>query len=308
MMVHWSWQITRDGAIRFSLILLTLSFSYHNLAWLNSLFLPQLPVGYILFGVSGIFVLRHIYRTLRWYSIWLNGKRYQKYEKLIMHVCLYLVVISVVLSVPVNVNGKDLSISDYIESYSNVIDSPLENNIDIAEDITEDTQMSSLITTVRDKIFPDVYTTNLNIIGGDGHTIKLVHNNNARDPTYSEMCKFLWDDHTDSIAYDSNSFVCADFAEQIQNNAENNGYKCGYVSIDFSDVSGGHACNVFNTTDKGLIFVDCTNSVGIGGPSNEDCTVNVQEGSIYHPRYIFPSDSWETERMGTVASYDIYWS
>ena len=115
-MVYWNWRITRDGIIRFSLVLLTLSFSYRNLAWLNSLFLPQLPVGYILFSISGIFTLRHIYRTLRWYRTWLNGKRYQKYEKLIMHICLYLVVISVVLSVPTNIDSIDDSIFPNIET------------------------------------------------------------------------------------------------------------------------------------------------------------------------------------------------
>lgn len=110
-MVYWNWKVTRDGTIRFSLILLALSFSYQNLAWLNSHFLPQIPVGYILLGVSGIFTLRHIYRTFRWYRIWLNGKRYQKYEMLIAHICLYLVVISVVLSVPISIAGRVSEIS-----------------------------------------------------------------------------------------------------------------------------------------------------------------------------------------------------
>lgn len=113
--VYWNWQITRDGALRFSLILLSLSFSYQNLTWLNSHFLSWLPVGYILFGTSIIFTMRHIYRTLRWYNTWLNGKRYQKYEKLAMHICLYLVVISIVLSIPISIDGKGNGVISNIE-------------------------------------------------------------------------------------------------------------------------------------------------------------------------------------------------
>jgi hypothetical protein len=72
-------------------------------------------VGYISLGISGIFALRHIYRTLRWYRVWLNGKRYQKYEKLIMHICLYLVVISIVLSIPTSIDSKENKIFSNIE-------------------------------------------------------------------------------------------------------------------------------------------------------------------------------------------------
>lgn len=130
-MVYWHWNITRDGAIRFSLILLLFSLSYQNFTWLNSHFLPLIPVGYILLGISSVFVLRHIYRTIRWYRIWLNGKRHQKYEKLAIHICLYLVIMSVVLSIPMSIDkGGLFSSSNTIEKdgYSITYNTPI--NID----------------------------------------------------------------------------------------------------------------------------------------------------------------------------------
>lgn len=145
-MVYWHWNITRDGAIRFSLILLLFSFSYQNFTWLNSYFLPLIPVGYILLGISSVFVLRHIYRTIRWYRVWLNGKRHQKYEKLAIHICLYLVIMSVILSIPISIDDSPTTISTdadddgtfkysvegngYIIGISNIITNVHEKDID----------------------------------------------------------------------------------------------------------------------------------------------------------------------------------
>jgi hypothetical protein len=41
-------------------------------------------------------------------------------------------------------------------------------------------------------------------------------------------------------------------------NAEVAGIRAGWVSIDYADGSVGHAVNVFETSDMGLVFIDCT--------------------------------------------------
>ena len=94
-----------------------------------------------------------------------------------------------------------------------------------------------------------------------------------------------------------NSFTCGDYAEQVQNNAENAGIKCAWVGIDFTQ-GGGHACNAFNTTDKGLIFIDCT--------TGDYIIKNMAIGNIYQPVQI-TKDNSIIEPMGTIQDYDIHW-
>ncbi|RZB32200.1 MAG: hypothetical protein AEth_00523 [Candidatus Argoarchaeum ethanivorans] len=90
-----------------------------------------------------------------------------------------------------------------------------------------------------------------------GSQICLINYNNATDPTWDELIVFLEKDDTDEELYLDNSFVCADFAEMLHNNAETSGIKTAWVGVDFT-VGEGHALNAFNTTDKGLVYVDCT--------------------------------------------------
>ncbi len=57
--------------------------------------------------------------------------------------------------------------------------------------------------------------------------------------------------------------VCADFAEDVHNNAEAKGIRAAWVGIEFREAGDGHALNAFETTDRGLVYVDCTGtSVG----------------------------------------------
>lgn len=100
-MVYWNWKLTRNGAVIFGLLLLLFSFVFQNLALINAKFLPQLPVGDTLLLAIGIFLLLHIYRILKWYKVWF------KYEgktiwNVVVHLCIYLIVISVVLSFPLD--------------------------------------------------------------------------------------------------------------------------------------------------------------------------------------------------------------
>lgn len=90
-----------------------------------------------------------------------------------------------------------------------------------------------------------------------GDIIHLTNYTHAHDPTWQELLDFLGEDNTDDIPYDINSFVCTGFAETLHNSAEKAGIRAGFVTIDFPEPPG-HAINVFNTTDKGLIYVDNT--------------------------------------------------
>ena len=113
-----------------------------------------------------------------------------------------------------------------------------------------------------------------------------------------------------------NPQVCADFAERLHNNAEAAGIRCGYVSVDLSGYSDpykygipadtGHALDVFQTTDRGLVYIDDTNAPG---PSRCVKTVDLQQGGQYIGQGVFPEPGWNStwDSMGTVTGIQVIW-
>lgn len=100
----------------------------------------------------------------------------------------------------------------------------------------------------------------------------LVNNKAATDPTWQELIAFLRIDNTDGHPYIFGSFMCGSFAEMLHNNAEEAGIKAAWVHVDFEGSGEGHALNAFNTTDRGLVYLDCVGEfikpiVPLGGES-----------------------------------------
>lgn len=93
--------------------------------------------------------------------------------------------------------------------------------------------------------------------------------------------------------------ICEEFAERLHNDAEMAGIRCGFVNVDLSGYSDpyrygipsntGHSLNAFQTTDRGLIYVDDTNSPG---PERNVSIVNVQVGKSYIPNLLFDTSGW----------------
>jgi DNA segregation ATPase FtsK/SpoIIIE-like protein len=140
---------------------------------------------------------------------------------------------------------------------------------------------------------------------------------NLRNPSWTELKAFLLKDDTDKMEYVYPVVVCADFADNMQENAEEAGWRCAVVWLDMVGYTdpynygiahdAGHACNAFETTDRGLVYIDCTRAQS--GPFHQDCIVEVQVGKQYNPEFIFPSGGWYTVpgQMGTVVGVDIRW-
>ena len=136
-------------------------------------------------------------------------------------------------------------------------------------------------------------------VGADGQRIALINSNQAKDPTYAQLVSFIQKDTTDQKRY-TQTYACGDFAETVHNNAENAGIKAGWVSLNGIN----HACNAFQTSDKGLVFIDCT-----GTPEGGECydtTVSVSAGKQYIRVPLFCSNTY-FDSMGTVKDYKIYW-
>jgi hypothetical protein len=113
-----------------------------------------------------------------------------------------------------------------------------------------------------------IYENGAILVGGDGEPIELINNLNATDPTYAELIAFIEEDTTDEHHYFTFSYVCSDFAEDVHNNAEAAGIRAAWVGIDLEGDDEGHALNAFETTDRGLVYIDCTGQDLLSGLQN----------------------------------------
>jgi hypothetical protein len=96
----------------------------------------------------------------------------------------------------------------------------------------------------------------------DRSRMVLYNADDAKNPTSVELVKAVMLDKTDQQIYTSNKFDCVDYAKMLHNNMEARGIRSGVVMITYKDTKQGHLCNVFQTTDKGLIYIDNTGSEG----------------------------------------------
>jgi hypothetical protein len=76
-----------------------------------------------------------------------------------------------------------------------------------------------------------------------------------QNPTYQEMKTFLAQDSTNTNSYLEDTYVCVDFAAAVNSGAEAKGIRCAVVDIFYPD-GYGHTIVAFDTTDRGLIYVE----------------------------------------------------
>lgn len=105
----------------------------------------------------------------------------------------------------------------------------------------------------------------------DFYGMELIDNPNAQNVSCASLSKFLkQDDVNEHLYYLPSSeeaieimddpgwngeplgYVCVHFARDLHNNAEVAGIRCAIVRIP----ERNHICNAFETTDRGLLFVD----------------------------------------------------
>jgi len=99
------------------------------------------------------------------------------------------------------------------------------------------------------------------VAGGNNRPLQLVNNATAVNPSFDELMAFLNADDTDRLAFVTDgpqAFISSDFAKRLHDNAEACGIRAGLVSILFSGKHLNYTINVFETSDAGLVFIDCT--------------------------------------------------
>jgi hypothetical protein len=136
----------------------------------------------------------------------------------------------------------------------------------------------------------------------------IVDYGSATNPTWAQLLSFLLNDKTDQKAYVPDVYMCGGFARDVHNNAERAGIRAAYVDVELP--GGHHALNAFKTTDRGLVFIDCTGlEASQSGPSNCDKTVDVKIARSYIPKSLFPEIGWSVTwgNMGTIRDVEIYW-
>lgn len=125
-------------------------------------------------------------------------------------------------------------------------------------------------------------TGNTYWVGADGQKLLLINNNDAVNPSYDQLLVFLKADKTDEHPYTS-TYTCGDFGETLHNNAEAAGLRCALVGSN----SCNHAFNEFETTDKGIVYIDCTGVPGGAQYQDKELTL----GSSLVGKYLFKSGS-----------------
>lgn len=75
-----------------------------------------------------------------------------------------------------------------------------------------------------------------------------------RDPAYSEVEGFVQRDKTDELRFAPEGYTFLDLAAKFKANAMAAGFKCALAIVLLDN--GVAALNAFNTTDKGVMFVE----------------------------------------------------
>jgi hypothetical protein len=75
-----------------------------------------------------------------------------------------------------------------------------------------------------------------------------------KNPTFQELKDFLLQDPTSRNEFILNKYECRHFATEVNNNAEAAGLRCAFVLFCFEQ--GQHSVVAFETTDRGLIYIE----------------------------------------------------
>jgi len=196
---------------------------------------------------------------------------------------------------------KDKSLDFISSSFNKLFD---EGETTIPSDSTASTTTITSVRTTTATMTSEATITTTTTAPGGTTTITTTSLSN---PSWSQLLDFLKADKTDEMPYIYPTFVCDNFASILQSNAKNAGWRCAKVRLDMIDMIGrtdpydlgippnaGHSCNAFETTDRGLVYIDCTGiPLGFYGPLNNDKIVtHIDIGEEYATDYIFPSAGW----------------
>lgn len=89
--------------------------------------------------------------------------------------------------------------------------------------------------------------------------------------TWDDLVQFLIEDHTNWREYDLETYNCMDYAIDLVANAREQDLKAWMVGVYFFDQETGHAFVAFETTDRGVVYVE---------PQGDNTYSNVEIGNV----------------------------
>ncbi len=118
------------------------------------------------------------------------------------------------------------------------------------------TELQADYNTLNDR-YGQLLTDYNDLEGGYEALWERIELSDLKDPSWAELKEFLEEDDTDEKAYEADKFDCTGFAITLRDRAWRYGFRCAYVEVGFPGMEG-HAVNAFQTSDKGLAYVDVT--------------------------------------------------
>ncbi|MGA9140043.1 MAG: hypothetical protein WBZ29_07460 [Methanocella sp.] len=133
-----------------------------------------------------------------------------------------------------------------------------------------------------------------------------IHNSPvACNVTCDRLVGFILNDSTDQVPYGDGSYICIDYAVAVHDNAERQNITAGLVTC---EVNGSmHALNVFNTTDRGLVYVDCTGAMAGEPVHNYDKIARIDGRYQVEPMIDISPYYYVNDKNDTVSNVHVYW-
>lgn len=159
----WNWNRTFTGVFKISLLVFGFSIVFQNLSFLNSIH-PYIPVGLLMVIILGIAIIDHVYKVVKWYLAWTKHSydNHKRIGNIIIHLCLYLIVIAIALSIPINFSS--------VQNIEKPVDDTLKS-IGLREFTKEERVNRVQINNNDDKLTPIIKNVLLNT---DNDTLKYI--------------------------------------------------------------------------------------------------------------------------------------
>jgi len=152
-------------------------------------------------------------------------------------------------------------------------------------------------------------------------SMNIKNNPDAVNPSWEQLVAFLKQDTTEKIQYwDSPlpetqaitarqntigllevpklespvTFVCCEFANLLHDNAEASGIRAAVVAIHAKGEDYAHLLNAFETTDMGLVYIDCTGAKDCNG---FDKVCYIKKGEEAFGFELQDDNPWDYERF-----------
>lgn len=126
---------------------------------------------------------------------------------------------------------------------------------------------------------------------------RLQNNPAARNRSLAEVLAFVAQDPTNRKPYVNSRYMCTEYAVALHDRAEAAGFRCALVSLTFRQ-GVGHALNAFQTTDRGLVYIDCTGGSTGDAEDLYDSIGYIEIGKPYGRLHIALGSRWPSGYKG----------